>query len=146
MGLLPPGAHHPGGADSHHPLRSARGFTLVEIMMAVVIFSVVILSLVGLSYRVAKYSTRATDQALGMSALLAKVDRAATIPFDSLPTLVGCDTTQSGLYRVWGCTAVTILSPRLDSVQIIVTSTLPAARPDTVNMQRGKERRPVPLR
>jgi len=114
--------------------------------MAVVIFSVVILSLVGLSYRVAKYSTRATDQALGMSALLAKVDRAATIPFDSLPTLVGCDTTQSGLYRVWGCTAVTILSPRLDSVQIIVTSTLPAARPDTVNMQRGKERRPVPLR
>jgi len=127
-------------------VRPGLGFTLVEIMMAVVIFSVVILSLVGLSFRVAKYSTRATDQALGMSTLLAKVDRAASSPFDSLPNLVGCDTASSGLYRVVGCTAVTILSPRLDSIQIIVASTLPSARPDTINMQRGKERRPVPLR
>jgi prepilin-type N-terminal cleavage/methylation domain-containing protein len=122
------------------------GFTLVEIMMAVVIFSIVILSLVGLSFQVAKNSTRATDQALGMAALLANVDRAATTAFDSLPNLVGCDTTASGLYRVTGCTTVTPLSPRLDSIQIIVTSTLPGARPDTINMQRGKERRPVPLR
>ncbi len=115
-------------------------------MLSVVIFSVVILSLVGLSFRVAKYSTRATDQALGMAALLAAVDQAATMTFDSLPNLVGCDTTVSGLYQVAGCTAVTSLSPRLDSIQIIVTSTLPGARPDTINMERGKERRPVPLR
>ena len=127
-------------------MTSAAGFTLVEIMMAVVIFSVVILSLVGLSFRVAKYSTRATDQALGMSSMLARVDRAAGVPFDSLSNLVGCDTALSGVYRVYGCTAVTVLSPRLDSVQIIVTSTLPGARPDTINLQRGKERRPVPLR
>ena len=126
--------------------RPDRGFTLVEIMMAVVIFSIVILSLVGLSFQVAKYSTRATDQALGMAALLAHVDRAATTTFDSLPGIVGCDTTVSGLYRVAGCTAVANLSPRLDSIQIIVRSTLPGARPDTINMERGKERRPVPLR
>jgi prepilin-type N-terminal cleavage/methylation domain-containing protein len=126
--------------------RQAEGFTLVEIMMAVVIFSIVILSLVGLSFQVAKNSTRATDQALGMAALLAHVDRAATTKFDSLPNLVGCDTTASGPYQVMGCTAVTSLSPRLDSIQIIVASTLPGARPDTINMQRGKERRPVPLR
>jgi prepilin-type N-terminal cleavage/methylation domain-containing protein len=125
---------------------STAAFTLVEIMMAVVIFSVVILSLVGLSFRVAKYSTRATDQALGMSSLLARVDRAASVPFDSLTNIAGCDTALSGVYRVYGCTAVTVLSPRLDSIQIIVVSTLPGARPDTINMQRGKERRPVPLR
>lgn len=123
-----------------------RGFTLVEIMMAVVIFSLVILSLVGLSFRVAKYGTRAADQTLGMATLLAKVDRAATTVFDSLPGLTGCDTTVSGLYKVLGCTTVTALSPRLDSIQIVVKSTLPGARPDTINMQRGKERRPVPLR
>ncbi len=124
----------------------ADGFTLVEIMMAVVIFSMVILSLVGLSFRIAKSSTRATDQALGMAALLSRVDRAATTPFDSLPNLVGCDTTASGLYRVIGCTSVTSTSPRLDSVQIIISTTLASSRPDTVNLQRGKERRPVPLR
>ncbi len=124
----------------------AAGFTLVEIMMAVVIFSVVILSLVGLSFQVAKHSTRATEQALGMAALLATVDRAATTVFDSLPNLVGCDTTVSGPYKVAGCTAVTSLSPRLDSIQIIVTTSLPGSRPDTINLERGKERRPVPLR
>lgn len=130
----------------------ALGFTLVEIMMAVVIFSVVILSLVGLSFRVAKNSTRATDQALGMAVLLAKVDQAATAAFDSLPNLVGgalpgsrCDTTVSSAVKVIGCTAITSLSPRLDSIQIVVRTTLPSTRPDTITMQRAKWRF-VPLR
>ena len=122
------------------------GFTLVEIMLAVVIFSMVILSLVGLAFRVAKSSTRASDQALGMATLLAKVTQASNTNFDSLGNIVGCDTTVSGPYTVVGCTQVTTLSPRLDSVQIIVRTTLPGARPDTLNMQRGKARVPVPLR
>lgn len=114
--------------------------------MAVVIFSVVILSLVGLSFRVAKSGTRSTDQALSMAVLLAKVDLAATTIFDSLPAMAGCDTTMSSSVKVIGCIRVTGLSLRLDSIQIVVRTTLPGARPDTVNMQRGKERRPVPLR
>ena len=125
---------------------TSRGFTLVEIMIAVVIFSVVILSLVGLSFQVAKHSTRATDQALTMAVLLAKVDRAATTAFANLPTIAGCDTTVSGLYKVIGCTSVTSLSARLDSIQIVVKTTLPATRPDTINMQRGSGWNPVPLR
>ncbi len=122
------------------------GFTLVEIMMAVVIFSVVILSLVGLSFRVSKHSTRATDQALSMAVLLGKVARAATLAFDSLPGIAACDTTVSSQVKIIGCTSVTSLSPRLDSILIVVRTTLPNARPDTVTMQRGKARRPVPLR
>jgi len=114
--------------------------------MAVVIFSVVILSLVGLSFRVSKSSSRATDQALSMAVLLGKVDRATTTAFDSLPNIAGCDTTVSGLYRIVGCTTVTTLASRLDSVRIIVQTTLPAARPDTIAMQLGTVRRPVPLR
>ena len=114
--------------------------------MALVIFSVVILSLVGLSFRVAKSGTRSTDQALGMAVMLSKVDRATMTTFDSLPKLAGCDTTISGAVKVTGCISVTALSPRLDSVQIIVRTSLPYARPDTINCQRGKARRPVPLR
>jgi len=106
----------------------------------------VILSLVGLSFRVAKSGTRATDQALSMGVLLSKVDQATTTKFDSLGNLVGCDTTASGAVKVAGCTAVTSLSARVDSIRIIVQTTLPSARPDTVTMLRGKERRPVPLR
>lgn len=125
--------------------RATAGFTLVEIMMAVVIFSVVILSLVGLSFRVAKSGTRATDQALAMAVLLSKVDLATATAFDSLGNLVGCDTTASGAVKVIGCTAVTSVSIRLDSIRIIVRTTLPNNRPDTIWMERAKWRF-VPLR
>lgn len=125
---------------------AGRGFTLVEIMMAVVIFSVVILSLEGLSFRVSQSSSRATDQALSMAVMLGKVDRAATTSFDSLPGIATCDTTLSGPFKVVGCTTVDSIGPRLDSIRIIVRTTLPSARPDTLTMQRGQERRPVPLR
>jgi len=121
------------------------GFTLVEIMVAVVIFSMVILSLVGLSFRVAKSGTRATDQALGMAVLLSKVDLATGTPFDNLGALTGCDTTLSGSVKVIGCTRVATVSPRLDSVQIIIRTTLPATRPDTFWLQRAKWRF-LPLR
>ena len=114
-------------------------------MVAVVIFSVVILSLVGLSFRVAKSGTRATDQALSMAALLSKVDLVTATAFDSLGNLVGCDTTLSSSVKVFRCIAVTSLSSRLDSVRIIVGTTLPAARPDTIWMQRAKWRF-VPMR
>ena len=100
--------------------------------MAVVIFSVVILSLVGLSFRIAKSGTRATDQALAMAVLLSKVDLATATSFDSLANLVGC-------------TAVTQVSIRLDSVRIIVRTTLPGSRPDTTWLARAKWRF-VPLR
>lgn len=113
--------------------------------MALVIFSIVILSLVGLSFRVAKSGTRATDQALSMAVLLAKVDMATATAFDSLGNLVGCDTTVSGAVKVIGCTAVSAVSPRLDSVQVVVRTTLPGARPDTIWMQRAKWRF-VPMR
>ena len=126
--------------------RRRSGFTLVEIMMAVVIFSVVILSLEGLSFRVSQSSTRATDQALNMAALLSKVDRAAMTPFGSLSTIATCDTTVSGLYQVYGCTTVDSIAPRLDSIRIIVWTTLPGARPDTMTMQRGQAWAPIPLR
>jgi hypothetical protein len=114
-------------------------------MVAVVIFSVVILSLVGLSFRVAKSGTRATDQALSMAVLLSKLDGATYTAFDSLGTLVGCDTTVAGGVKVVGCTAVSSVSTRLDSVQVVVRTTLPGARPDTIWLQRAKWRF-VPMR
>ena len=45
-----------------------------------------------------------------------------------------------------GCARVTAVTGRRDSVQIVVKTTLRGARPDTLNMQRGMQQRPVPLR
>lgn len=123
-----------------------RGFSLVEILMSLVIFSAVILSLAGLAYQVAKKSTRATDQALLMSVLLSRVDRAATVPFDSLSLIAGCDTTLSGTVKVQSCTSVTALTARVDSIAVSVVTTVPGARADTIYMRRAKTSVPLPLR
>lgn len=138
----------PRGADPDPPLtaRPRRGFSLVEILLTIVIFSVVILSLAGLAFQVAHRSTRATDQALSMSLILAKVDQASTVAFDSLPVLVGCDSTWSGPIRIRGCTAVDSITVTRRQVRIIVSTSLPGTRPDTVTFERGRVRYPVPLR
>lgn len=124
----------------------AAGFSLIEIIMSVVIFSAVILGLAGLAFHVARRSTRATDQALMMSIMLSRVDRASTIEYDSLLTIAGCDTTQSGVVSLIGCTTVTDVTPRLRTVRIVAWTTVAGGRPDTITFQRGKERRPVPLK
>lgn len=123
-----------------------RGFSLIEVLISVVIFSTVILGLAGLSFQIARHSTRATDQALVLSALVGLVDRATSVPFDSLPVLAGCDTTMSGAIRVRGCTSVTAISPRVDSIRVIVSTSVPGGRADTVIFQRSRGRNPLPLR
>ncbi len=126
--------------------RAPRGFSLVEVVISLVIFSGVILVLAGLAFQVAKNSTKATDQALVMSTLLAKVDRAAMVPFDSLSIIAGCDTTFSGTVQVRACTRVTALTAKLDSVRIDVQTTIAGTRPDTIFMRRAKSPVPLPLR
>ncbi len=110
------------------------------------IFSVVVLGLAGLSFQVARRSTRATDQALITSVMLSHLDRATTVPYDSLYLLAACDSSISGQASIITCTTVTPVSARVSSVQIVVQTNVPGGRPDTVTFDRGKIRRPVPLR
>jgi hypothetical protein len=111
-----------------------------------VIFSVVIMSLVGLAFSVARRSARATDQALSMSVLLAKVDQASTASYDSLYAVAGCDTTVSGPVKIAGCITVDSLSNVLRQVRVIVQTTVLGARPDTISFQRARVRYPIPLK
>lgn len=122
------------------------GFSLIEILITLVIFSTVILGLAGLAFRIARSSVRATDQALVMGRLLSLVDVASVVRFDSLPALTRCDSTASGTVTVVGCVVVTSLSPRVSSIRIIVSTTVPGSHPDTIVMQRSRDRAPIPLR
>ena len=110
------------------------------------IFSVVIMSLAGLAFQVARRSSRATDQALSMAVFLAKVDQASTASYDSLPVIAGCDSTLSGLIVIRGCITADSLSNVLRQVRVIVQTNLPGSRPDTITFQRGRVRYPIPLK
>jgi prepilin-type N-terminal cleavage/methylation domain-containing protein len=123
-----------------------RGFSLIEVLISVVIFSAVILGLAGLAFQIARRSTRATDQALVLSALVGRIDRAASVPYDSLPVLARCDTTLSGVVRIFGCTSLVTVSPRVVDITVIVSTSVPGGKADTVAFQRSRPRNPLPLR
>jgi len=122
------------------------GFTIIEILVSLAIFSTVILALVGLTFQVTRKSIRATDQTLIMGTLLSEVDKAAVLPFDSLPSLAGCRSFNSYTYTVTRCVSVTALSARADSIRIVVRTSIPGTRPDTVAMVRARPRTAIPLR
>jgi prepilin-type N-terminal cleavage/methylation domain-containing protein len=122
------------------------GFSLIEIMITMVIVSTVILSLAGMAFQIARRSTRATDQTLSMGVLLARMDRASTINYDSLPTIARCDTTVSGVVSICGCITVDDLSNVLRRVRVIVSTTISGSRPDTITFERGLVRYPIPLK
>ena len=81
-----------------------------------------------------------------MAALVSRVDRAATTTYDSIPTILGCDSTLSGSISVITCVEDSVITARLRSLRVVVRTTVPGAMPDTLTFQRGKERIPVPLR
>lgn len=115
-------------------------------MFTVAIFSVVILSLSGLAFQVARRATRATDQSLTMAVLLARVDRASTITFDSLRTIARCDTTTSGVVRVHACITADSITMVRRRVRVVVSTSISGSRPDTVTFERARVRYPIPLR
>ena len=114
-------------------------------MITLIIFSVVVLGLSGLAFRVARRTTSATEQALTMAVMLARVDRASTINFDSLSVIARCDTTVRGAARVYACVRADSLSPVRRRVRVIVSTSIFASRPDTIVFTRARVRYPVPL-
>ncbi len=115
-------------------------------MIAVVIFSAVVLSLAGLSFQIARRGTRATDQALLMAAQRSAMDKAATVPFDSLSTILKADTTWSSTMRVVAKYVVDSLSATTKNVRVITSSSVAGDKPDTITVARGRTRYPIPLR
>lgn len=124
----------------------SRGFSLVEVIIAIVIFSAVILSLAGLAFQIARRGTRATDHALSMAAMKAAADKVAAVPYDSLAQILRADTMVSGAARIIVTYRVDSLSATTKNVTIVATSSVAGSKPDTLVISRGRFRYPIPLR
>ena len=110
------------------------------------IFSVVVLGLAGLAFQIANRSTKATDQTLNLAIQLAAADRATTVPYDSLTALLAPDTILSGPMRVVVRYVIDSVSAVRKDVRVITTTTVAGSRPDTIVIQRGRIRYPIPLK
>lgn len=71
------------------PKNGERGVSLIEIMLALTLLSVVLMSLAGLMYQVARRTTQSAQVAFRSAALMNAAGWAQAIPWDSIPGLVG---------------------------------------------------------
>ena len=125
---------------------TGRGFSLIEVIVSIVIFSAVILALAGLAFQIAKRTTRATDQALHLSRELAAADKATVVPYDSLFAMLKPETVMSGPVRVVTKYVVDSLTAVRDDVFVITSTSATGSRTDTIMIARGRVRYPIPLK
>ncbi len=76
-------------------MKARAGFTLVEALVALVLFGVVLLPLTGVTLAAVARLRATSGSAALAAALQGEAGRYQVAPFDSLPALVGCDTVRA---------------------------------------------------
>ncbi len=113
-----------------------RGFTLVEVMVAMCILTVAAAVMVAPLYRYAQ-RTDVVAFAQARNGLLAEqVNRLTALPFDSLDSRVGCVTPASGPLPHTRCITLTVVSGVQKRVRLVITPVNTTVRPDTVIFDR----------
>jgi prepilin-type N-terminal cleavage/methylation domain-containing protein len=120
------------------------GFSLVEVVVAMVLLAVVVMSLGVLSTYTAQRAVALTNGSGRQAFALRETNRLAAMPYDSLPNAVGCDTLTTGQLSYNRCITVD-QGARYRLVTIIVTPTKAGTYADTVVFRRSTDVSSNPL-
>jgi prepilin-type N-terminal cleavage/methylation domain-containing protein len=114
------------------------GFTLVEVVVAMVILSVVLVGLAAQTLHTATFTLMAQGADQRESLLTQQANLLAAVPYANLGTYAGCTTVTTAPFPHTRCVTLTALAGNVNRVTIVVTPTL-ANRwaPDTVIIDRG---------
>jgi len=132
----------PGGAPRE------RGVTLIEVMIAISILSIVLIALGGLMFQVARQARRSASTTYRTAAVQAASAWIDGLPWDSSATAIisGCMSDSSGLLSYDRCTTVWDSTPRLRKITIVVIPTgILATAPETLIVYRNNPRPASPL-
>jgi prepilin-type N-terminal cleavage/methylation domain-containing protein len=112
------------------------GFTLIEIMLSMTLLSVVVVSLLGLTFTVARRSYSSTGVALTAATLNEHVSRMMALPYDSVNAKAGCTTVTTAPFQHTRCITVTLAS-NVKTVMVKVTPTDTKLRADSMSFQKS---------
>lgn len=128
------------------PLRHETGVTLLEVVVALGLFSVVLIALVGMMFSMA-HQTRLTAYGTARTAAAQSASAwAQAVAWDSIGGSVGCVADTAGPLRYTRCTTVQTVGYRLKRLQIVVApDSATGLGPDTVTVDRHKPQRRSPL-
>ena len=119
--------------------------TLVEVVVALTIFAMVTAGIAGFTTQVAGGSRINGLASVRAGALAAQINRLEVLPYDTLPTRVGCTSISTGLVPRTECVAVQEIVAGRRQVTFILRPNNTALRPDTVILERTRPRQYHPL-
>ncbi len=127
-------------------LRGNAGVTLLEVVVALGIFSVVLIALVGMMFSMA-HQTRLTAYGTARTAATQSASAwAQSVAWDSIGGSVGCVLDTAGPLTYTRCTTVQNVGYRLKRLQIVVApDSVTGVGPDTVTVNRQKPQQLSPL-
>jgi prepilin-type N-terminal cleavage/methylation domain-containing protein len=115
----------------------ARGFTLVETLVAVMLLAVGLTALGALLVRSSRLAAASATTVHATASLSTEVSRLHAVPFAGLAAGTTCDTTTTAPYPHIRCTQVTDLSATVKEVRVVVSPASTSLKPDTVRFQRS---------
>jgi prepilin-type N-terminal cleavage/methylation domain-containing protein len=118
--------------------RTGRGFTLIEIIIAMTILSVTLAGFAGLTFQYMRRVRTLNDRVAQMALVAEQTQRLTVLPFDSLTSRAGCTTFTTGTLKHTRCITVTDVSGTRKQVKLVITPTNTANKPDTVTFHRVK--------
>ena len=120
--------------------RAREGFTLIEVVVAMVLLSTILVSLAGLSYYAARQALNVGNGAGRQAVTLESVNALSSMPWDSIPKNVSnvCDTVQhdGSANRYRRCVSVTAPVARQVSVTLVVRPLQPGSFRDSLVFSR----------
>ncbi len=122
---------------SRREAHTEQGFTLVEILVAIILLTIALSSLASLSYQVAQRSLNATSDSFLMGVATDELGYLSTLPFDSLPAQAGCTTVADDNFPHELCIAVADVSDKMREIKLIITPDVPLVGPDTIVVRRS---------
>ena len=121
-----------------HAMNSKQdGFTIIEVLVAVILMSIVLVTLGGLTYATASQAIYASDASTSQAASLETVNRLSTLPFNSLAGAAGCQTLGSGNNQYERCVEVETQGA-IANITIVTTPKQRKAHPTTVKLIRTR--------
>lgn len=126
-------------------LRRTRGVSLMEVVVALTLLSVVLLALTGIMWEMGRHTRTASLVGARGAALESAASLAESARWDSLTALVGCGTDTSAQLVYTRCFEVTAPVGGVRQVRAIVTPAGGTLLPETLTVSRTRPRSRSPL-
>ena len=126
-------------------MKNRRGVSLVEVLVAISILSVVLVGLGGIMFRVGRSTIRANMGTHHTAAVQLAAGWIGTIPYDSLGAAVGCESLSVSTLSYTRCVEIDTISSRQIKASVIVQPSSTMLTVDTVVIYRNQQYQQAPF-